>query len=189
MNKIIIFSAPSGSGKSSIVKYLLQEHPELNLTFSVSATSRALRGEEKHGVDYFFLTEDEFKICIGNDEFLEYEEVYPNRFYGTLKNHVEELLHHGKNVLFDIDVVGGLNIKKYYGDRALAVFVEPPNIEALEERLKKRGTDSPEAIRERVEKAAFELTFAPQFDVIIINDNLEDAQKETYLVIKDFLEK
>jgi len=189
MNKVIIFSAPSGAGKSSIVKHLLEEHPELNLVFSVSATSRSLRGEEKHGVDYFFLTEDDFKERIEKDEFLEHEEVYTGRFYGTLKQHVEDLLLSGKNVLFDIDVVGGLNIKKYYGDNALAIFIQPPSIDELEERLKKRNTDTPEAIRERVEKAVFELTFAPQFDIAIVNDKLDVAQEEAYNAIHDFLEK
>lgn len=187
MGKLVIFSAPSGSGKSTIVNYLLSQ--DLNLQFSISATSRLPRGTEQHGVEYYFHSPDEFRQKIENDEFLEYEEVYQDRFYGTLKSEVEKILNNGGNVIFDVDVVGGCNIKKYYGDRALSVFIEPPSVEELRNRLLKRGTDSPEVIEDRVKKAAYEMTFAPQFDVTIINDDLEKAKAETLRIVKDFLKK
>ena len=176
--KLIIVSAPSGSGKSTIVNWLMQEHPELNLYFSISCTSRAPRGSEQNGVEYFFLTPEEFKAEIQNDEFLEYEEVYENRFYGTLKQQVERQREEGQNVVFDVDVKGGVNIKKYYGDEALSLFIQPPSVEELRRRLEGRGTDSPEAIAERLAKAEYELTFAPQFDRVIVNDDLETAKQE-----------
>jgi guanylate kinase len=176
--KLIIVSAPSGSGKSTIVNWLMQEHPELNLYFSISCTSRAPRGSEQNGVEYFFLTPEEFKAKIQNDEFLEYEEVYENRFYGTLKQQVENQREEGQNVVFDVDVKGGVNIKKYYGDEALSLFIQPPSVEELRRRLEGRGTDSPEAIAERLAKAEYELTFAPQFDRVIVNDDLETAKQE-----------
>ncbi|MDD4514514.1 guanylate kinase [Massilibacteroides sp.] len=185
--KLIIFSAPSGSGKSTIINYLLKQN--LRLRFSVSATSRAPRGEEKHGVEYYFLTPEDFRSRIAAGDFLEYEEVYTDRFYGTLKSEVEQILSAGDNVVFDVDVVGGCNIKKYYGDRALSVFIQPPSVEVLRERLVNRGTDKPEVIEDRVKKAEYELSFAPQFDVVIVNDVLEKAQKETLETIKKFLEK
>lgn len=185
--KLIIFSAPSGSGKSTIINYLLTQN--LNLAFSCSATSRPPRGTEKHGVEYFFLTPEEFKQRIANDEFLEYEEVYENRFYGTLKSEVEKQSEAGRNVVFDVDVVGGCNIKKYYGDRALSVFIQPPGIEELRKRLVGRGTDAPEVIESRIAKAEFELGFADKFDVVIVNDDLEKAEAEALKVIKDFIEK
>lgn len=185
--KLIIFSAPSGSGKSTIINYLLQQN--LNLHFSISATSRLPRGEEKDGVEYYFLTPDEFRARIKGGDFLEYEEVYTDKFYGTLKSEVERILSEGNNVVFDVDVVGGCNIKKYYGDRALSVFIQPPSIAALRERLVNRGTDKPEIINDRVQKAEYELSFAPQFDVVVINDVLETAQTEALAVIKAFLEK
>lgn len=185
--KLIIFSAPSGSGKSTIINYLLEK--DLNLTFSISATSRAPRGEEQHGVEYYFHTPTEFKKKINNNEFLEYEEVYTDCFYGTLKTEVESKLQEGKNVIFDVDVVGGCNIKNYFGDKALSIFIQPPSIEELEKRLINRNTDTPEVIRNRINKAKYELTFAPQFDTIITNDKLEKAQKEAYNTIKSFLEK
>ena len=153
--KLIIFSAPSGSGKSTIINYLLTQN--LNLSFSISATSRAPRGTEQNGVEYFFLTPEEFKQRIANDEFLEYEEVYKDRFYGTLKAQVEKQLAAGQNVIFDVDVVGGCNIKKFYGDRALSVFIQPPSLEELRKRLTGRGTDAPEVIESRLAKATFEL--------------------------------
>ncbi len=183
--KLIIFSAPSGSGKSTIINFLKEQG--LNLEFSISATSRAPRGDEQHGTEYFFLTPEEFRQRIANDEFLEYEEVYTDRFYGTLKSEVEKLLADGKNVIFDVDVVGGCNIKKYYGDRALSLFIQPPSIEELHKRLTGRGTDEPEAIKNRIAKAEYELGFAPRFDKIIINDKLETAQEETLQVIREFL--
>lgn len=184
--KCLILSAPSGSGKSTIVQWLLQ-HPELKMVFSISATSRAPRGTEKNGVEYFFLTADEFRARIANDEFLEYEEVYSGCFYGTLKEQVEKRLNEGMNVVFDVDVVGGCNIKKYYGEQALSMFIQPPSIEELERRLKNRGTDSDEMIAKRVAKASYELTFAPKFDVVIVNDKLEEAQMKALSTIKSFL--
>lgn len=184
--KCLIFSAPSGSGKSTIVQWLLQ-HPELKMVFSISATSRAPRGTEKNGVEYFFLSADEFRARIANDEFLEYEEVYSGCFYGTLKEQVEKRLNEGMNVVFDVDVVGGCNIKKYYGEQALSMFIQPPSIEELERRLKNRGTDSDEMIAKRLAKASYELTFAPKFDVVIVNDKLEEAQQKALSTIKSFL--
>lgn len=184
--KLIIFSAPSGSGKSTIINHLLGCN--LNLAFSVSATNRPPRGEEKHGVEYFFLSPQEFRQRIANNEFLEYEEVYENRFYGTLKAQVEKQLAEGQNIIFDVDVVGGCNIKKFYGDRALSVFIQPPCIEELRKRLMNRGTDSREIIESRIAKAEFELGFAPKFDVVIINDNLESAKAEALKVITRFIE-
>ena len=184
--KCLIFSAPSGSGKSTIVQWLLK-HPELKMVFSISATSRAPRGTEKNGVEYFFLTADEFRARIANDEFLEYEEVYAGCFYGTLKEQVEKRLNEGMNVVFDVDVVGGCNIKKYFGDEALSMFIQPPSVQELERRLKLRGTDSDEMIAKRVAKASYELTFAPKFDVVIVNDDLEEAQQKALSTIKTFL--
>lgn len=183
--KLIIFSAPSGSGKSTIINYLLTQG--LNLAFSISATSRPPRGTEQHGVEYFFLTPEEFRSRIENNEFLEYEEVYKDRYYGTLKAQVEKQLEAGQNVVFDVDVVGGCNIKKFYGDRALSVFIQPPSVEELRRRLEGRSTDAPEVIESRIAKAEFELSFAPQFDRIIVNDNLETAKAETLAVIREFL--
>ncbi len=180
--KLIIFSAPSGSGKSTIINYLLTQN--LNLAFSISATSRPPRGTEQHGVEYFFLTPEEFRCRIENNEFLEYEEVYKDRYYGTLKAQVEKQLEAGQNVVFDVDVVGGCNI-----DRALSVFIQPPSVEELRCRLEGRGTDAPEVIESRIAKAEYELGFAPQFDRVIVNDNLEIAKMEALKVIKEFLEK
>lgn len=184
---MLIVSAPSGSGKSTIVNWLMKEHPELRLYFSISCTSRAPRGEEKDGVEYFFLTPDAFKEKIANEEFLEYEEVYENRFYGTLKAQVERQREAGQNVVFDVDVKGGVNIKKHYGDEALSLFIQPPSVEELRRRLEHRGTDTPEAIEQRLAKAGYEMTFAPQFDHVIVNDDLEKAKQETLRVVSDFL--
>lgn len=185
--KLIIFSAPSGSGKSTLINHLLTQ--DLKLAFSISATSRAPRGAEQQGVEYFFLTPEEFRQRIDNHEFLEYEEVYKDRYYGTLKAQVEKQLEAGQNVVFDVDVVGGCNIKKYYGDRALSVFIQPPSVEELRLRLTGRGTDQPEVIESRIAKAEYELGFAPKFDCVIINDDLEVAKAEALRVIKDFLGK
>lgn len=185
--KMLIVSAPSGSGKSTIVQWLMKEHPELKLYFSISATSRAPRGTEQNGVEYFFLTPEEFRQRIENDEFLEYEEVYQDRFYGTLKAQVERQREAGQNVVFDVDVKGGINIKKYYGDEALSLFIQPPSVEELRRRLVGRATDTPEAIEERLAKAEYEMTFAPQFDHIIVNDDLETAKQETLQIVKSFL--
>ena len=184
---MLIVSAPSGSGKSTIVNWLMKEHPELRLYFSISCTSRAPRGEEKDGVEYFFLTPEAFKEKIANEEFLEYEEVYENRFYGTLKAQVERQREAGQNVVFDVDVKGGVNIKNHYGDEALSLFIQPPSVEELRRRLEHRGTDTPEAIEQRLAKAEYELTFAPQFDHVIVNDDLEKAKQETLRVVSDFL--
>jgi len=184
---MLIVSAPSGSGKSTIVNWLMKEHPELRLYFSISCTSRAPRGEEKDGVEYFFLTPEAFKEKIANEEFLEYEEVYENRFYGTLKAQVERQREAGQNVVFDVDVKGGVNIKKHYGDEALSLFIQPPSVAELRKRLEHRGTDTPEAIEQRLAKAEYELTFAPQFDHVIVNDDLEKAKQETLRVVSDFL--
>lgn len=184
---MLIVSAPSGSGKSTIVNWLMKEHPELRLYFSISCTSRAPRGEEKDGVEYFFLTPEAFKEKIANNEFLEYEEVYENRFYGTLKAQVERQREAGQNVVFDVDVKGGVNIKKHYGDEALSLFIQPPSVEELRRRLEHRGTDTPEAIEQRLAKAGYEMTFAPQFDHVIVNDDLEKAKQETLRIVSDFL--
>lgn len=186
MAKLVIFSAPSGSGKSTIINYLLTQN--LNLAFSISATSRPPRGTERDGVEYFFLTPEEFRRRIADDEFLEYEEVYHDRFYGTLKAQVEKQLADGQNVVFDVDVVGGCNIKKFYGDRALSVFIQPPSVEELRRRLVGRGTDTPEVIEDRVAKAQYELSFAPKFDKVIVNDDLEKAKAEALEVITQFLQ-
>ena len=183
--KLIIFSAPSGSGKSTIVNYLLG--CGLNLAFSISATSRAPRGNEQNGREYYFLSHDEFREKIANNEFLEYEEVYKDSFYGTLRSEVERLRDEGKNVVFDIDVAGGVNLKSKFGDEALAVFIMPPNIETLRERLTERNTDSAETIEKRLAKAEYEISFAPRFDKVILNDNLDIAKAETLKVLTDFL--
>lgn len=184
--KLVIFSAPSGSGKSTIINYLLTQN--LNLHFSISATSRSPRGNEKDGVEYYFLTPEQFRAKINEGEFLEYEEVYTDKFYGTLKSEVERILNEGNNVVFDVDVVGGCNIKNYYGDKALSIFIQPPSIEALRDRLVGRGTDSMDVIKNRLTKASFEMSFASKFDKVIINDNLENAKTETLQVIKAFLD-
>ena len=185
--KLIIFSAPSGSGKSTIINFLLTQN--LNLAFSISATSRMPRGTEQNGVEYFFISPEEFRKRIENHEFLEYEEEYKDRYYGTLKEHVEKQLQAGQNVIFDVDVVGGCNIKKFYGERALSVFIQPPSIEELKQRLINRGTDSAEVIDSRVAKAEYELGFANQFDSVIVNDNLEKAKAEALELIRHFLMK
>lgn len=184
---LIIFSAPSGSGKSTIINWLMAEHPELNLAFSISCTSRAPRGTEQHGVEYFFLTPNEFRRRIDRNEFLEYEEVYTDRFYGTLKSQVERQLEAGQNVVFDVDVKGGCHIKDFYGSRALSLFIQPPSIKELRNRLNKRATDASEVIEDRIARAEYELSFASRFDRIIINDDLERAKQEVYLAVKDFL--
>lgn len=188
MGKLIIFSAPSGTGKSTIINWLMAEHKELRLAFSISCTSRQPRGTEKNGVEYFFLSPEEFRQRIANGEFLEYEEVYANRFYGTLKSQVERQASEGQNVVFDVDVKGGCNIKQHYGDRALSVFIQPPSVEELRRRLEARGTDAPEVIDQRIARAEYELGFASQFDRIVINDNLEKAKSEAYDIIRTFLE-
>ena len=183
--KLIIVSAPSGAGKTTIVKYLLTSG--LNLGFSVSATSRQIRPGEVDGKDYFFITPEAFRIKIEEGDLLEWQEVYKGNFYGTLKSQVKFLLDQGKNIIFDVDVVGGLNIKKHFGDRALSVFVSPPSPEELENRLRSRNTDSEETINKRMEKARWELGFAPRFDYILVNNDLETAKKEAHKVVTEFL--
>ena len=185
--RLLIFSAPSGSGKSTIVQWLMATHPELNLAFSISCTSRPPRGTERDGVEYFFLSPDEFRRQIEADAFLEYEEVYEDRFYGTLKSQVDTQTGRGENVVFDVDVKGGCNIKHFYGDRAMSIFIQAPSVEELRKRLTLRATDSPEAIEERLAKASYEMTFAPKFDHVVVNDDLRTAQEETYQLVKAFL--
>lgn len=184
--KLIVFSAPSGSGKTTIVKYLLAQD-ELKLDFSISATSREPRDNEIDGKDYYFLDLSSFKQKIKNDEFLEWEEVYRDNFYGTLKSEIKRIWDLGKNVIFDIDVVGGLDIKRIYPDRTLAVFVQPPSIEELKIRLKKRKTETDDKINMRVAKASIELATAPQFDHIIVNNNLSTALEDAYALVEDYV--
>jgi len=186
--KLIVFSAPSGSGKTTIVRHLLKQK-NLNLEFSVSATSREPRGEEKHGEDYYFISLKEFKQHIKNDDFLEWEEVYRDNFYGTLNTEIERIWAMGKNVIFDIDVVGGLRIKKKFPNKTLAVFVKPPSVEELKIRLKKRKTESDERINMRIAKASVELATAPQFDFIIENNHLGTALNEAHALVADFIAK
>ena len=184
--KLIIFSAPSGSGKTTIVRYLLDQ-PELNLAFSVSATSRARRGKERNGEHYYFIKVSEFKSHIKNDDFLEWEEVYRDNFYGTLKSEVERLWAEGKNVIFDIDVAGGLRIKRKFPKVTLAVFVKPPSVDELKIRLKKRSTESDDKINMRIAKASVELATAPQFDEVIKNYDLDMALKEAHKLVADYV--
>lgn len=184
--KLIIFSAPSGSGKSTIINKLMSEYG-LRGRFSISATSRKPRGSEQDGVEYYFLSEEDFRRRISEGDFLEYEEVYPGCFYGTLRSEVDRTLAQGENVILDIDVQGGLNVKKIYGDRALTLFIQPPSIERLRERLERRGTDAPEVIERRLAKAETELSFAPKYDAVVVNDDLEEACLDAARVIEDFL--
>jgi guanylate kinase len=187
-NKVIIFSAPSGAGKSTIVNHILGLHPEIE--FSISATSRAPRGQEQHGVEYYFFTADEFRQMIAEDKFVEHEEVYPGSFYGTLKSEVERIWAKGHVIVFDIDVQGGVNLKRIFGDQAFSVFIQAPSVEVLRERLVGRGTDTPEAIEKRVAKAASEMEFAAgKFDHVLVNDDLQTAFAEAERIIGDFLKK
>lgn len=183
--KVLIFSAPSGSGKSTIINYLMAQG--LNLHFSVSATSRPPRGTERHGVEYYFLTPEEFRKHIAEGDFLEYEEVYADRFYGTLRSQVDSQLAAGQNVVCDVDVLGGQNIKKHYGDRALSLFIQPPSVDELRRRLEARGTDAPEVIADRLARAEFELSYAPKFDLVVTNDDLARAEAEALAAVKRFL--
>ena len=184
--KCLIFSAPSGAGKSTIVNSLL-EHPELRMVFSISATSRKPRGSERDGVEYFFLSEDDFRRKIAAGEFLEYEEVYRGCFYGTLKEQIESKLDEGYNVVFDVDVAGGCNIKKYFGEKALSIFIMPPSVEELRRRLEARATDSQETIGKRLAKADQEIAYSPRFDTVIVNDDMNTAKKEAYRIVTEFL--
>ncbi len=186
-NKVLIFSAPSGSGKSTIVNHILGLYPG-SMEFSVSATSRPPRGEEKHGREYYFLSPDEFRKAVKEDKFVEFEEVYEGRFYGTLKSECERIWAAGHVIIFDVDVKGGVNLKNYFGDKALSIFIKAPSVEVLRERLVKRGTDSPEAIEERVAKAEEEMTYAPKFDYVLVNDDLNTAYAESEKVVEDFLD-
>lgn len=183
--RLIVISAPSGSGKTTIVKHILDSG--LNIEFSVSACSRAPRAGEKHGHDYYFLSIEDFRNKIGLNEFIEWEEVYPGNYYGTLKSELDRIWKKGNHVIFDVDVVGGLNIKRQFGKQCLAIFIQPPGIAELEKRLRGRATDNEETIKKRIAKAEYELTFAKQFDVIVVNDVLKDAVKETHETIKKFL--
>lgn len=185
MQKMLIFSAPSGAGKTTIVKHLLEKVP--NLMFSISATSRQPRINELDGVDYYFLSVEEFKSKIKNNSFVEWEEVYKNTFYGTLKAEIDRIWELNKCVLFDVDVKGGINIKKMYGDKALSIFVKPPSLKVLEERLRNRGTNTEEDITRRIQKAEYEISFANQFDKILVNDDLQDAFDESVVIVEEFL--
>lgn len=184
--KLFVFSAPSGSGKTTLVKHLLTQN--LPLGFSISATSRSPRGQEIEGVDYYFLSQEAFQKKIEEDAFVEYEEVYNGAFYGTLRSEVERLWSEGKNVLFDIDVVGGLNIKEQFPEETLAIFVQPPSLEELENRLRKRGTETEDKIQQRLDKSAKELIYSQDFDVILVNDNLNTAKQEVVRLVKQFLQ-
>lgn len=186
--KLLIFSAPSGCGKSTIINWLMKEHPELKMHFSISCTSRAPRGTEQNGVEYFFLTPEEFREKIANDEFVEYEEVYTDRYYGTLKSQVQKQQENGENVVFDVDVHGAMNIKKAYGDNALSIFIMPPSVEELRRRLEHRGTDAPEVIEQRIGRAEYEISYAKKFDTIVVNDDLDKAKQDALQVIKSFIE-
>lgn len=186
-NKVVIFSAPSGSGKSTIVRHILSLHPEME--FSVSATSRAPRGIEKNGVEYYFFSAGEFRKMIAEDKFVEHEEVYPGSFYGTLKSEVERIWSKGNVIIFDVDVKGGVNLKKYFSDNAMSVFIKAPSVEILRQRLVARGTDTPEAIDKRVAKATEELTYADKFDHILVNDDLQTAYSQAEKLVEGFLAK
>lgn len=184
--KVIIFSAPSGSGKTTIVKHLLQTNGHLG--FSISACTRDKRGrEEENGKDYYFLTPEEFKKRIDADEFVEWEEVYRGAFYGTLKSEINRLWSEGKHVLFDVDVKGGINLKKYFGEKALSIFVQPPSMEILEERLRNRGTEDEDSLSRRLFKVKFEMSFKDRFDTILVNDNLEDSFLKAQQLVDDFV--
>ncbi len=186
-NKVLIFSAPSGAGKSTIVGHILGIWKD-TMEFSISATSRAPRGTEQNGREYHFVSPDEFRRLISEDSFVEYEEVYKDHFYGTLKSEVERIWAAGHVIIFDVDVKGGVNLKKSFGEKALSIFIKAPSVETLRQRLVKRGTDSPEAIAERVEKASQEMEYAPQFDYVLINDDLATAFGEVEKVVEDFLD-
>ena len=184
--KLIIISAPSGAGKSTIIGRIMQDE-SLRLAFSVSATTRPRRGKEVHGVDYYYITPDQFRQMIENDELVEYQEVYEGRYYGTPKSEVERITGMGKNVVLDLDVLGGVNVKHLYGDRAISIFIQPPSVEVLRQRLINRGTDSMEDIKARIAKAEFEISIGPQFDHTVVNDDLETAVHEVHDLIADFI--
>lgn len=185
MGKVLIFSAPSGSGKTTIVNRLLTRYPELE--FSISATSRAPRGTEQHGKEYYFLTQEEFEKAVSEDRFVEWEEVYKGTCYGTLRSEVERIWDKGHVIVFDVDVLGGINLKRIFGQEACSIFIMPPSVEELRHRLVNRGTDSAEVIEKRVAKAEFEITKSPEFDYIVINDNLEEAVEKTCSLLDNFI--
>ncbi len=187
MSKVIILSAPSGAGKTTLAKYLL-ENPELKLKFSISATTRGPRQGEQNGKDYYFLTTRDFKEKIKNNEFVEWEEVYENIYYGTLKKEIQRIFDEGNNVLFDVDVKGGINLKKYFGNQALSIFIAPPSFQELKKRLEARHTENPESLKKRLERAKQELLYIDKFDKVIINDNLDKAKQEIYTIVKNFLQ-
>lgn len=186
--KLIIISAPSGCGKSTIISHLM-ERGNIQMEFSVSATNRLPRPGETDGVNYHFLTTENFNDLISKGEFVEYEEVYPGRYYGTLKSEIQHRLDSGRNIILDVDVKGGINVKRLYGDRALSIFIEPPSIEVLRSRLTNRGTEAPEVVEERVARAEFEISMAPQFDAIVVNDNLDEAVGNAERIITEFLNR
>lgn len=183
--RLIIFSAPSGSGKTTIVRELLKLFPQFE--FSISATSRLPRGEEKHGVDYYFLTNDEFRSRVANGEFVEWEEVYAGTCYGTLRSEMERIWAKGNIIIFDVDVMGGINLKRLFGDKACSIFIMPPSLEELERRLRGRGTDAEEVIAKRIGKASFELSKSSEFDFTVVNDKLDEAIKEATSIIRNFI--
>jgi guanylate kinase len=185
MGKLVIFSAPSGSGKTTIVRELLKRFPRFE--FSISATSRAPRGVEQHGVDYYFLSNDEFRAHVERNEFVEWEEVYQGTCYGTLRSEMERIWSNGNIIIFDVDVLGGINLKRIFGDDACSIFIMPPSVEELERRLRGRGTDSEEVILKRIGKAEFELSKAPEFDYTVVNDDLQEAIEQTASIIENFL--
>lgn len=184
--KLFIFSAPSGSGKSTIVQHLMKL--DLGLEFSISATSRKARGNEQHGREYYFITPEEFRKEVAGSGFVEWEEVYPDQYYGTLRSEVDRIWNKGRSALFDIDVKGGLNLKKEYGDQALSIFIKPPSLEVLEDRLRKRATDDEDALKKRLGKAEYEMQYAPRFDHIVVNDKLEHAFAKAESLVRNFLE-
>ena len=187
MPKLIIISAPSGSGKSTIINSIMTNHPELHLAFSISCTTRPPRGNEQDGIEYHFITPDQFRHHIDNGDFIEYEEVYKDRYYGTLKSQIEKQSQAGQTVVFDVDVNGGIRLKEHFKQQALSIFIQPPSIDTLRQRLEKRGTDTPEVIDDRIARAQYELSQAHKFDKIIVNDDLQTAQEETYQLVKAFL--
>lgn len=186
MSKLVIISAPSGSGKTTIVNNIIN-NPEYKLSFSVSATSRSPRDYEINGEHYYFLSVDTFKEKIKNNEFVEWQEVYPNQFYGTLKNEITRVFSQNKNIIFDVDVLGALNIKKEFPDNSVTIFIQPPSVEELRKRLENRGSETPESMQKRIDKAIFELSFSPKFDFVVINDILEDAVNNTAKILNNFL--
>ncbi|KGN89635.1 guanylate kinase [Porphyromonas crevioricanis] len=189
MSSLIIFAAPSGTGKSTVIKRLMRLAPELNLSFSISATSRKPRGDEQHGVEYYFLSPADFRAGIEHDAFLEYEEVYTDTYYGTLREEVDRRLSQGQTVVFDVDVVGAMNIKEQYADKALSIFLMPPSIETLRQRLTSRATDSPKVIEERLAKAEYEMSRSGEFDLVVVNDDLDACTERVLQAVCSFVQR